>query len=183
MSIFSLSTGKKAESTGSAELGGSSEPIPEGTKVRAIITEAKWDEYQGERHIKLRWDVVSGEFAKRVIFHKVKVYEPDPKKADKHRLMLAAIDHNCGGKLALIDGEPDDMALIKCLSNKPMVIRLGVWELDNGNKGNWVQAVESGKAAPAAKPAPKAAESKPAPKPAPEPEPEVAPIDEDIIPF
>jgi hypothetical protein len=179
MSIFSLSTGKKAESTGSAELGGSSEPIPEGTKVRAIITEAKWDEYQGERFIKLRWDVVSGEFAKRVIFHKVKVYEPDPKKADKHRLMLAAIDFNCGGKLSKIDGEPSEIDLIKCLSNKPMVIRLGVWTID-GKSGNWLQAVESGKPAPAEKSEPKP-ESKPAPKPAPEPE--VAPIDEDIIPF
>jgi hypothetical protein len=94
--------------------------------------------------------------------------------------MLAAIDFNCGGKLSKIDGEPSEIDLIKCLSNKPMVIRLGVWTID-GKSGNWLQAVESGKPAPAEKPEPKPEAAKPAPKAAPEPvEPELS---TDDIPF
>lgn len=156
MSIFNLSTGKQAESTGAFEMGGSNDPIPEGTKVRAAITESKWAEYDGQRYINNRWDVLEGEFKKRVIFQKVRVFEADEKKADKARMMLAAIDANCGGKLQALDREPTDMDLMKSLTNKPMVIRLGVWDL-NGNKGNWVQAVEgNGKASAPATPAKKA---------------------------
>ena len=165
MSIFNLSTGKKAEATGSFEMGGSSEPIPDGTKVKAAITEAKWDEYEGSRYISLRWDVLDGEFKKRVIFQKVKVYDPDPKKADRQRNMLAAIDANCGGKLMLVEGEPTDIDIIKSLANKPIVIRLGVWEM-NDRKGNWVTAVEGNGKSPAKhseKPAPE--KKKPAPEP------------------
>ena len=154
MSFFKLSTGETAKSTTNFEIGGSSEPIPEGTKVRACVTEAGWKEYKGDRYINLRWDVVDGEFKKRVIFQKVKVYETDPSKADRQKQMLAAIDANCGGKLQQCEGEPTDMELLKALTNKPMVIRLGVWDM-NGKQGNWIQAVESSSAA--AKVAPKTA--------------------------
>lgn len=161
MSIFKLSTGKQAETNGSFEMGGSSEPIPEGTKLKAAITEAKWSEYQGERYINARWDVLDGEYKKRVIFQKIKVFEADEKKADKARTMLAAIDANCGGKLQALEGEPTDMDLMKSLTNKPMLIRVGVWEM-NGNKGNWIQMVSSASGATAAAPAakPKAAPKK-----------------------
>lgn len=174
MSIFNLSTGKKAETNGSFEMGGSSEPIPDGSKLKAAITEAKWSEYQGSRYISLRWDVLAGEYAKRVIFQKVKVYDEDPKKADRQRNMLAAIDANCGGKLMQIEGEPSDIDLIKCLANKPVVIRVGVWEID-GKSGNWITACESNGKAPA--PAAKKTEAAQAKK-------EQEPVEEDdIIPF
>lgn len=147
MSIFKLSTGKKADATGSFEMGGNDEPIPDGTKVRAAITDAGWKEYQGSRYINLRWDVVDGEYKKRVIFQKLKVYEEDAAKADRQRSMLAAIDANCGGKLQAIEGEPSDIELLKALSNHPVIIRLSVWEMD-GKTGNWISAVEgSGKPA------------------------------------
>lgn len=175
MSIFKLSNGKKAETNGSFEIGGYSEPIPDGTKVKAAITEAGWKEYEGKRYINLRWDVLDGEYKKRVIFQKVKVYDPDPKIADRQRTMLAAIDANCGGKLAQIEGDLSDIDLIKSLSNKPMIIRLCVWETDNGKSGNWVTACESNGKAPA--PAAKKTESAPAKK-----EPEQVEED-DIIPF
>lgn len=152
MSIFKLSTGQQAASSSEAELGGNSEPIPEGTKLRAVITESKWDKIKDstERYINNRWDVVDGEFKKRVVFQKVRVHIEDEKKADKHRTILAAIDHNCGGGLQKLTDEPTDMDLTKCLTNKPMVIRVGVWEMGDG-KGNWVQAVSSGKAESKAK--------------------------------
>lgn len=145
MSIFKLSTGQKANVTTEAELGGSSEPIPEGTKLKAIITESSWDKNKdGERYINNRWDCVEGEFKGRVVFQKIRVNLDDEKKRDKHINMLAAIDNNCGGKLQELDGEPTDMQLTKALTNKPMIIRVGVWEMNDG-KGNWVQSVQSAK--------------------------------------
>ena len=156
MSIFKLSTGKAAATSGNMDMGGGNlAPIPEGTKVRAIITEAKWDTYEGARYIKLRWDVADGEYKKRVIFQKIKVFESSPEKADRQRAMLAAIDFNAGGKLAKLDkDEPSDVDLASALCNKVMIVRVGVWEMGD-KSGNWINAVQSAtqnatQAAPAA---------------------------------
>lgn len=162
MSIFKMSTGKLATTNGNADMGGGNlAPIPEGTKVRAIITEAKWDQYEGTRYIKLRWDVADGEFKKRVIFQKIKVFEADETKADRQRAMLAAIDFNAGGKLARLDkDEPSDVDLASALCNRVMIVRVGVWEM-NDKSGNWINAVQSA-TQQASAPAPQSAPAAPA---------------------
>jgi hypothetical protein len=144
MSFFNLSTGNKIAPTATADMGGGDiEPIPDNTMVRAIITEAKWDNPpNGDPIIKLRWDVVDGDYKKRVIFQKIKVEETDAKKRDKALTMLAAIDFNAGGKLVALDRKPTDSDLMMNLTNKPMVLRVRVWEMDD-KKGNWVQMVAS----------------------------------------
>lgn len=144
MSFFNLSTGNKVAAAATADMGGGDiSPIPDNTMVRAIITEARWDfPQEGEPLIKLRWDVVDGEYKKRVIFQKIKVEEPDAKKRDKALTMLAAIDFNAGGKLMAIDRKPSDADLMMNLTNKPMILRVRVWEMDD-KKGNWVQMVAS----------------------------------------
>jgi hypothetical protein len=76
--------------------------------------------------------------------------------------MLAAIDANAGGQLVAAGKEPDNALLTKCLVNKPMLLKLQVWEVDatdgSGKKrGNWVSAVapkQAGTSAPAPAPAP-----------------------------
>ena len=152
MSFFKMSDGTAPATDGNAEMGGGNlEPIPAGTQVKAMITEAKWDDGgdYAERHIKLRWDVVEGEFKKRVIFQKVRVANDDANKRDKAIRMLAAIDTNCGGKLMQLDREPTDMDMMTNLCNKPMVIKLEVWEMKRDGQtksGNWVCAVSGGKA-------------------------------------
>lgn len=148
MSFFKLSNGQTAQSDGNFDAGGGNlDPIPEGSKLRTIITEAKWAEYQGDRYINLRHDVADGEFKKRVIFQKIRVEDADTKKRDKALMMLAAIDANCGGKLSQLEGEPSDIDLMKALCNKPIVCRVGVWDMigSDGNQrtGNYIQAVES----------------------------------------
>ena len=162
----------------SFELGGGDiAPIPENTKVLAIAEEAKNDEYQGARSIKVKWRISQpAEYANRVLFQKLQVYTPE--KADKHKRMLAAIATNAGGQLFQAmqqtgETEPSDMSL-STITNRPMVLQLGIWESEDKSKsGNWVKAVSArkGSSAPA-----------PAPAPAPKPDP-FEDLDDDSIPF
>lgn len=127
--------------------GGDMEPIPADTQVKAPCEEAKWDSYEGDEYINLKWTVLApAEFKNRKIFQKVRVMDGDSKKADKAKRMLAAIAANAGGGLLKIEGKPTDMDLQKNLTMKPMALTLQVWEIkdDNGNvekSGNWVQQV------------------------------------------
>lgn len=167
MSFWATSDGSSAQKTeGKFEMGGGDlAPIPDGTSVLAIAEEAKNDEYQDNQYIKVKWRISKpAEYANRVIFQKVQVYEKDAGKADKAKRMLAAIASNAGGGLFTSmeqrnETMPSDMSLAQ-LCNRPMVLKMGVWELDDKSKsGNWVQAVapaKAGTAAPVAAPAPPA---------------------------
>lgn len=148
MSFWNLSDNSDATTTGGQfETGGGDiEPIPAGTSVLAAIDEAKVDDYQGDSYISLRWTVLQpADYANRKIFQKVRVWDGDSKKSDKAKRMLAAIDTNAGGKLMAAGVEPTDESLTVSLVNKPMVLKLQVWEIetDDGSmkRGNWVSAV------------------------------------------
>lgn len=157
MSFWNLSDDKEKVSTSGAfeSGGGNLEPMPEGTNVLAAPVEAGWKNYEGEDYVNLQWQVLApAEYKNRRVFQKIKVYESDPKKADKAKRMLAAIDANAGGKLMQIQREPSDAELTQFLVGKQMMLRLGLWEI-NDKRGNWVSAVapKTGGAAPAAQPA------------------------------
>lgn len=194
MSFFVQSNGQAVQSTGNFESGGGNlAPIPDGTEVLAVIDEAKWDTYNNESYISLRWSVARPqEYVNRKIFQKIKVQDSDPAKRDKALLMLAAIDTNAGGKLQAAGVQPDTQALASALMNRPMVLKLGVWEIKEDKQGrelhqsewksgNWVTKVaprpQAGQASQAA-PAPA-----PAPKPQSKPAPAFDPDDLDSIPF
>jgi len=167
MSFFTTSTGDNLaqNNTGSFSMGGDDfAPIPKDTRVLAVCEEAKISEYQGARYINLKWGIAQPkEYANRKIFQKVQVFATDSTKRDKALRMLAAIDANAGGKLAKENKEPTDHSLSAALTNRPMVLKLGVWELEDKSKsGNWVQEVSAKKGATEPAPAPK-----PAPAPAP----------------
>lgn len=168
MSFWNLSDNTEIEKSGEFESGGGSfEPLPNNTDCLAAVDEAKWDSYEGEEYISLRWVILKpADYKGRKIFQKIKVNESDSKKADKAKRMLAAIDTNAGGKLMASGEAPTDMSLMQSLSNKPMVIKLMVWEID-GKSGNWVSKVS-----------PKSAAT---PTPAPAPAKEV--IEDDGVPF
>ena len=161
MSFWDLSDGETA-ATGEKEYEqatGNLDPIPDGSSVMAIIDEAKWSETRDRdaEFISLRWSVMEpAEFANRKIFQKLWVTDDDPntsdaakmeKKRDKAKRMLAAIDANCGGKLAKKAARPTDDDLALALTNKPMVIKCMVWEMKGTdgtmNSGNWIAAVAS----------------------------------------
>jgi len=164
MSIWNLSDNQRVTADASFEVGGGSmEPIPANTLLKAMIDEVKWDDYQGDQYISIRWSVVDGEFKNRKIFHKLRVMEDDTKKRDKAVRMLAAIDANAGGKLMSLGRDPENGDLSANLCYKPMAIRVQIWEMpdDSGNmrSGNWVSMVSplSGAVAQAASAAPRAA--------------------------
>lgn len=162
MSFFKLSTGQAVQATGEFESGGGNmEPLPEGTQVLAMVDQAKWDAHDGEYFVSLRWTVaMPEEYKNRKIFQKIKVKNPDADKRDKALMMLAAIDANAGGQIMALGAEPEDADLAAALLNRPMVLKLGLWKMDNAQgeskSGNWVQKVaprKKGASAPVAAPA------------------------------
>ena len=147
--------------------GGDFELIPKGTILLAVIEQVKWQEYEGESHVNLKWKVAHPQqYAKRVIFQKLHVL--DDKKGKNARAMLQAIDFNAGGRLAKmgLKAAPTDDELQIALLGRPMQIKLDVWDM-NGKQGNWVCAVAPAKQQP-----------KPTPPVIPAPE-----DDDDDIPF
>jgi len=141
MNFFTTSDNQAIQTNQSFDLGGGDfEPIPNNTQLKVLIDEAKWDEYENDRYISLRWMVIDGEYKNRKIFQKVRVLDDNTTKADKAKTMLAAIDSNAGGKLLAHGVMPDDMALGLNLTNKPMAVVVAIWEM-NDKKGNWIKAV------------------------------------------
>jgi len=191
MGFWDLSDGESAN-TGEKEYEqetGNLSPIPDGSSVLALIDEAKWNETRDEQaeHISLRWSVIEpAEFANRKVFQKLWVTDDDPnvkdaakmeKKRDKAKRMLAAIDANCGGKLAKKAARPTDDDLALALTNRPMIIRCQTWEMKapDGSikRGTWIAAVS-----PKAKGVSVAETKAPAKKAAP-----VSDVDDDDVPF
>ena len=162
MSFWTTSDNESAATTGTSfeTGGGQMEPIPSNTRLKAMAEDAKWDEdFQGNQIISVRWSVLAPDsYKNRKIFQKIRVMDPDTKKSDKAKRMLAAIDANCGGQLAKKEDVPTDMDLQSALLNKPVMIEVQVWEMegDDGQtrSGNWVSRVApANESAPAQKPA------------------------------
>lgn len=154
MSFWNKSTGEQTQAQDSFESSGG-EPIPEKTVVPAVASEMRWDSYDGERYVNARFEVVDGQYKGRVVFLKLK-FEGTDKQRDRALDILATMDVITGAGLMQLPNEPSDMDLSK-VCNKPMDIRLMVWEQEDkdefGNvkkdangkpvfkRGNWVQAV------------------------------------------
>jgi len=154
MSFWDQSTGESAAANVEKEIdqGGGYITIPDGSTVLAFVKEAKWDEKDGAKFVKVQWKVEKPEaVAGAVVFQKLWVSDNDPKakdpakKRDKALKMLATIDANAGGKLAARGESPTDDSLALALVNAQMAITCKIWELtgDQGQpiSGNWIAAV------------------------------------------
>lgn len=142
MSFWTTSEGKSAatEATGKFEASENYELIPDGTTAMAIITKPSIEKFQGDEYINIEWTVVKPDVYKnRKIFQKVRVWDNNPKKADKAKAMLANIDKNAGGKLAKLDKDPTNETL-SVLTGKTMLIKILIWSIDD-KTGNYVGAV------------------------------------------
>ena len=142
MSFWTTSEGKSAttEATGKFEASASYELIPDGTTALAIITKPSIEQFQGDEYINVEWTIVKPDaFKNRKIFQKVRVWDNNPKKADKAKSMLANIDKNAGGKLAKLDKDPTNETL-QVLTGKTMLIKILIWSIDD-KTGNYIGAV------------------------------------------
>lgn len=162
MSFWNLNDGEDLTKTGTDTFesagGGDFAPIPAGTQCKALIDEAKWDkDKDGNEFVSLRWTMMQPEeYKNRKVFQKLWVSDLDPraakdpakaeKKQDNAKRMFAAIAGAAGGKLLQVAGKPTNEDLARCLTQKPMMIRLMVWDMKNESTGetmtgNWVHAV------------------------------------------
>ena len=161
-------------------------PIPDGTRVLAVVEDCKREENRDEEGtdlFSLKWRVMDGEHKNRVTFHKIKVFSNIVKTRDKAIQMLAAIDTNAGGKLMSSGKEPDAMAIAMALQNRPMILLLREWEMEDKNKpgemirGNWIGGVFSREAT---KPVKAPVKSKPAQESQPQSNEPLVDFDDDI---
>jgi len=131
----------------SFEIGGGFELLPKDTRVVATCEQAVTKSYEGRWSINIKWRVnLPSQFANRVIFQTLKVWDDDSSKAQKAKAMLAAIATNAGGRLFQSmqqrnENDPSDESL-QTLMNAPMVLLIDVWEIE-GKSGNWVKAVSA----------------------------------------
>ena len=159
MGFFSTQDGKdvRQTSTGSFEAGGGSlEPIPKDTKVKAVIDEINWSSVPEEAendagvgYINVRYNVLAPEDYKgRKIFQKLFVTaagKPSAKDAQKKRdsdiTLLAAINVNSNTQpLNNCQAAPTDGELYG-LNGTILLLQLDVWEVRD-RKGNWVRSLE-----------------------------------------
>lgn len=170
--FFDLGNGKNAiEATKNGKVdngGGDFEPIPDGTRVTAVLESIAWDSSEqgvdaGTQFVSVRWTVIAPEeYKNRKIFPKLWVSaagKPSAKDPAKKRvsdlMMLAAINANSQGQpLNTLQGVPTDADLMKLVGTMAL-LETRVWEY-NGNSGNWVSALEgcSAQAATVARRAP-----------------------------
>jgi hypothetical protein len=131
------------------------DPLPKGD-YPAMLEEATVKVWEGVQSINLKARVIDGPGKNRVLFLGLKCWDADSKKRDRAINLLVKLFQLT--KAQMPAGEPDDAALSK-ITNKPLSLKLDVWEID-GKSGNWlvnaseVGAVVTGKAAPAKTPAP-----------------------------
>jgi hypothetical protein len=157
MNFWNLSDGSFVENTTEFKDSGG-ELFPDNTKVLAAIEEAKWDEYEGDRTISLKWRVIGEQFKNRVQFQNLKVYgtkkcKDKLKSSDRAKRMLAAINTNAGSKLPM-DREPTDQDLMSALMGKPMGILIKLATLEDKKQVNYVAGISSSKQQPAQQAAP-----------------------------
>jgi hypothetical protein len=152
MNLFTKSDGSKVKSSKEFESGGDFTLIPDNTDLLVCLEKAEWaepgdfDKDAGPRLVNIKWNVISPpQYANRKVFQKIKPFHDKSEKADKAKEMLAAIDANAGGKLAALETLPTDEDFARALSNKLMVIKMGVYGPSKNNPnikpGNWVKAV------------------------------------------
>lgn len=150
--FFKLADGGEIERNGSFEQGGGFEIIPAGTELLAAIVEAKWqdmklfngggDTGQTYEGINIKWQVQAPEeYKNRVVFQKLHLGHPDPKKVDTSKKMFVAIDTNCGGALFKAGKKPTDMDLMSALVANSMMIKVSVHGKKGEKQGNYVSAV------------------------------------------
>lgn len=138
MSFWTLTDGQQA--TGEVTVT-NLDALPKGWYT-AMFEEVANKEWEDDRYINIKARIVTGEYANRVVFLKLKVYETNSQyyKAEaRDKAIQKLVKLYQILKVKLPNGEPDDRSLSQ-LADKPLDIMLDVWK-DNDTKevkGNWL---------------------------------------------
>lgn len=140
------------------------EVLPKGTRITAIAEVTEWrgpsdiqidefvkkfglsmEEAETIDVISVQWRAEGGQFDGRVVFQKLHVLSPDPKKRDSNLDAYAAVDTILNeGLLLELGEEPSDEELERAWCGKKADLVLGVWKSGKGadmQSGNFVQGV------------------------------------------
>lgn len=145
MSFWTTTSGEAITKDSEVSTGFDNTPIPEGTVVKAILTETTLKEYEGEQYVNYRWDIVApADYKGRVIFQKLNIYNEKESKRNNARIMLMQ-SYNIAGKTPPASAPNEDD--LYPLQNMSALLKLGVWDFtkEGGKSGNWVQEIKSAK--------------------------------------
>lgn len=167
MSDFWNDIDEEALDAGKYDADDENQPLPEGTKVPVILERIGYFD-KDNLTVNAMWRVTGGEFANRVIFHKMLIdgadaYNPGKTegKRKRGRQQFVTMLHLAGAKDVLNDLRNDILPTEQEVQEATVgridaTITLGLWDID-GRTGNWVKGIEGQvkQATPAKKPAAK----------------------------
>lgn len=107
------------------------EPLPDKTKVLAIVDSAGIGEKDGNRYAEATFTVLKPEgYANRKLFAKYWIFDdnphtPDPKKKRNNDMRrFVKLDAACGGKLARNGGKPDADDIALAFTSKQVIVQV-----------------------------------------------------------
>jgi len=141
MSIWNLSTGENATENTKKDFDSNNfDPLPHNSFHNAVVSDIKWDEYDGDEYINVTWQIADeGEYKNRKVFHKIKVQDQKATTRDNAIKMLVALNNIAEADLLSI-AAPTDEDLQRELLGTVAMIKVQVWKIDD-KSGNWVSAL------------------------------------------
>lgn len=132
MSFWQLSSGDAPKGDAESSHLGNFGLIPDGTQAPAMIKDFLLDDSGKNSVYTIHWKIVDGEFKSRVVFHKIKCFDPKDSIRDRSLNMLKRIYDLLGQKPTHSDmPTTNDLAPMK---GQILGIKIGEWH-QNGDDG------------------------------------------------
>ena len=114
--------------------------IPDDTTVIAKIASFLNKEYNGNPYLQIEWEITSQDFKGRRVFHKLHVFDQDPKR--RHRFLnMLMLAYNLFGLQPETDEPPTDRDL-KAFVGRSAGIRIQLTQPNaDGRQYNWVSQI------------------------------------------
>ncbi len=138
MSFYNLSTGNRASGSAEAAFIHEYSLIPSGTTAPAMIKKFVLDDSVNPPVFSLQWQIMDGDFVKRIVFQKIKCFDEKSSTSDRAKEMLMLI-FKLLNHVPTHDNIPNDSDLAP-LQGKILGIKIKVWEFQ-GKTGNNVSEV------------------------------------------
>jgi len=143
MSFWSLSDGSTPKGDAESSHVGSFAQIPDGTQAPAIIKDFILDQTDKGSWYKISWQIVEGDFKGRVVFQKIKCFEPKKETADRALNMLKRIYDLTQHKPT--HGDAPSTSDLMPMKGKVLGIKISEWSMSQADgsfsQGNYVSEV------------------------------------------